>query len=125
MDIANERIAVMRLDAALSRFSILSSDMSVTAIRVFLAVAKDQGIAQRDIVDQTGLSAARVSAELARLTGHRVGRILSRGPDAIKAMVELRADDKDRRVKQVWLTPEGRSFVASLVPSLNLVTRRG
>jgi DNA-binding MarR family transcriptional regulator len=120
--VQNEHTTVTQIDGALKRFSALNADITVTEMRVFLAVAKEEGISQKEIALKTGASESRVCAELARLAGYQVGGFLFRGPDPIKALVDLRPDSRDRRLKQAWLTPAGVDFVRSLVPALNLMS---
>jgi MarR family transcriptional regulator for hemolysin len=79
-------------------FNAMLKDLELTATQswVLSALMKKEGVIQGDLARTLGIRAVTL--------GGLVDRMES------KEWVERRPDEKDRRAKQIWLTPKGRQL---------------
>lgn len=98
---------LQELDRAL-RFARLKLNTDVTAQRllILMCVTINEGLSQRELLtklDATSITAlSRNLADLSALTTRK-----TTGPD----LLELRTDPMNLRIKRVYLTAKGRSFM--------------
>lgn len=91
----------------------LSPDVTVQRLLILIGVYLHEGLSQRELLnhlDSTSITAlSRNIADLSTLTTRK-----SPGP----GLLELRTDPMNLRVKRVFLTRKGRSFVKQLISSM-------
>ncbi len=98
---------VQMLDKAL-RFarSILTPDITAQRLLILISVFQNEGLNQRELLktlDSTSITAlSRNLADLSALTTRKLP-----GP----GLLELRVDPMNLRIKRIYLTAKGRTFV--------------
>ena len=106
---------IVELDRAL-RFARarLSPDITAQRLLILIGVYLHEGLSQRELLnhlDSTSITAlSRNIADLSALTTRKAP-----GP----GLLELRADPMNLRVKRVFLTRKGRSFVKQWLSSMD------
>jgi DNA-binding MarR family transcriptional regulator len=91
----------------------LSPDITVQRLLILIGIYLHEGLSQRELLqhlDSTSITAlSRNIADLSTLTTRKLP-----GP----GLLELRNDPMNLRVKRVFLTRKGRSFVRQLIASM-------
>lgn len=90
----------------------LSPDITAQRLLILIGVYRHEGLSQRELLqhlESTSITAlSRNIADLSALTTRKLP-----GP----GLLELRTDPMNLRVKRVFLTRKGRSFVKQLISS--------
>lgn len=106
---ANQETPVNDAIRVIEEFRKMDQEMQMQTAMIFLLIARDEGCYGRDLMQQTGLTSASVSRNVAALSKyHRKGRP---GHDVVLA----KEDPMDRRNKQLFLTGKGRAVINSII----------
>jgi len=103
---------INKLINAMETLRSVHQDMTLNQVLVLLTVAANEGITQKQVVDLMGLtdgSVARIVAILSKYGNRGTGPF---------NLIDMRIDDADRRQRALFLTPEGRRLVNSIVRSI-------
>ena len=96
------------LSDAIERLRGVYPDMTLNQVSVFLCVASQPCINQRDVMERTGLTDSSISRIISILSGYG-----NRGTGPFN-LLELRESAGDRRVKELHLTKRGHDLVSDL-----------
>ncbi len=97
-----------RFMRALDRLHQTHADMTVRQLRYLFFVAQNPGLTVADVYRALGSNTSIASRTIAILS--EVGAAKSEG----LGLVEARPDDKDRRLRRLFLTPKGLRFLTEL-----------
>lgn len=97
-----------QLLGALTRLRDLHPDMTLLQSLFFLAVGNEPGITQRELYDRIESNDSVASRTIAILSD-----IGNRNTEAL-GLVEMRVNPKDRRERQLYLTPKGRRLLEDI-----------
>jgi DNA-binding MarR family transcriptional regulator len=108
--------SILKLDRALRYARAkLSPDITAQRLLILIGVYLHEGLSQRELLehlDSTSITAlSRNIADLSELTTRKVS-----GP----GLLELRTDPMNLRVKRVFLTRKGRTFVKQWLASAEM-----
>lgn len=90
----------------------IGADMPVSYVAALLRVAEEEGVSQTVLMRRIGSNKSTIQRIVNRLTDRGDGGAEGYG------VAETRVAPHDARIRQVYLTPKGRRFVASLLRHL-------
>lgn len=85
------------------------SEMTLSRLKIFLLIARHDGVLVKELMTQTGLQQSTIARQLSILTGSRSTRGGSGTP---MAWVEMRPDPSDPRRVQCFLTNQGKQAMS-------------
>lgn len=97
---------------ALDRLHETHPDLTVQQLRYLFFVAENPGLSIADVYRALGSNTSIASRTFAILSD--IGTPSTEGLD----LVEMRQDDKDRRLRRLFLTPKGLGFLSDLCGDL-------
>lgn len=107
-----ENKTTRKMISFIEEFRKIDQEMQAQMMVVFLMIAGNQSISQKEIVQRTGLTEAAVSRNVQSLSEE--GRRGKPGHN----LVVVRSDAQDARLKRNYLTPQGIRVYNTLIDTL-------